>query len=135
MKKIIFAMTFMVFLLTLFSAASFSQDVDLSGKWAGTTEVPEQGADEVTLTLQKDNGGYLGTISDSLGMAQDEECKDIEFQEGTLTFYFTIFNGNEYMTIYVNLTVEGDKMSGYWEIEDGTSSSIELEKQGDRSLS
>lgn len=132
MKKIIFTLTFMVFLLTLFSATSFSQDVDLSGKWVGTTEVPEQGADEVTLTLQKDNGEYLGTISDSLGMAQDEECKDIEFKEGTLNFYFTIFDGNEYMTVYMSLTVEEGKMSGYWEIEDGTSGSIELEKQGNR---
>lgn len=132
MKKIIFTLTSMVFLLTLFSAASFSQDMDLSGKWVGTTEVPEQGADEVTLTLQKDNGGYLGTISDSLGMTQDEECKDIEFKEGTLTFYFTIFDGNEYMTVNMNLTVEEGKMSGYWEIEDGTSGSIELEKQGNR---
>ncbi len=132
MKKIIFALTFTVFLLALFSAASFSQDVDLSGKWVGTTEVPEQGADEVTLTLQKDNGGYFGTIVDSLGMAQDEECKEIEFKEGTLTFYFTIFDGYEYMTVYVNLTVEESKMSGYWEIEDGASGSIELEKQGNR---
>ncbi len=132
MKKIIFTLTFMVFLLTLFSATSFSQDVDLSGKWVGTTEVPEQGADEVTLTLQKDNGEYLGTISDSLGMAQDEECKDIEFKEGTLTFYFTIFDGNEYMTVYMSLTVEEGKMSGYWEIEDGASGSIELEKKGNR---
>lgn len=132
MRKIIFTLTFMVFLLTLFSATSFSQDVDLSGRWAGTTEVPEQGADEVTLTLQKDNGTYSGTISDSLGMAQDEECMDIEFKEGILTFYFTIFDGNEYTTVYMSLTVEEGKMSGSWEIEDGTSGSIELVKQGNR---
>ena len=128
MKKTIFTLTFMAFILTFFSTTSYSQDVDLSGKWVGTTEVPEQGTDEVTLTLQKDNGKYFGTISDSLGMVQDEECKEIEFKEGTLTFYFSIFDGYEYLTVYATLTVEGDKMSGYWETEEGTSGSIELER-------
>jgi hypothetical protein len=128
MKKSIITLICMAFLLVLAIAVSFSQEADLSGTWVGTTEVPEQGTDEVTLTLQRSNGEYLGTISDTLGMAQDEECEDIQFKEGTLTFYFSIFDGYEYMTVYMTLTVEGDKMSGYWETEDGTSGSVELER-------
>jgi len=33
------------------------------------------------------------------------------------------------MQVYAALTVERDKMSGYWEIEDGRSASIELERR------
>lgn len=128
MKKSIITLICMSFLLVTVTTISFSQEVDLSGTWIGTTDVPEQGTDEVNLTLQRDNGEYFGTISDTLGMVQDEECRDIEFKEGTLTFYFSIFDGYEYMTVYMTLTVEGDKMSGYWETEDGTSGSIELER-------
>lgn len=132
MKKILFILTLMTFALTLLSGTSHSQDVDLSGTWVGKTEVPEQGTNEVTLKLQKNNGEYFGIVADSLGMVQDEECENIEFKEGELTFHFLIFNGTEYMRVYVALTVEGDKMSGYWETEDGTSGSIELEKVGNQ---
>ena len=37
------------------------------GTWVGITEVPDQGADEVTLTIAKSDGGYTGTMTDSLG--------------------------------------------------------------------
>jgi len=33
------------------------------------------------------------------------------------------------MQVYATLKVDGDKMSGYWEMEDGSSSSVELERK------
>lgn len=128
MKNTAIIITIFAFLFSLSSGFSYSQDVDLSGKWVGQTEVPDQGTDELTMDIEKVEGEYTGTISDSLGMMEDVECKDIEFKDGTLTFHFSIFDGYEYMTVWINLTVEGDKMSGYWEVEDGTTGAVEMER-------
>lgn len=128
MKRTPIIFTVFAFLYCLFCGLSFCQDVDLSGTWIGQTEVPDQGADELTLVLEKINGEYTGTASDSLGMLEDVECEDLEFKEGTLTFHFSIFDGYEYMTVWMTLKVEGDKMSGYWETEDGTTGAVEMER-------
>lgn len=128
MKNIRIIFTAFVFLFSLSSGLSHSQDVDLSGTWVGQTEVPDQGTDELTFVLEKTNGEYTGTASDSLGMLEDVECEDIEFNDGTLTFHFSIFDGYEYMTVWMALKVEGDMMSGYWEVEDGTTGAVEMER-------
>jgi len=130
MKRITSILSLLAFLLTLSYGISFCQEVDLSGTWEGTTEVPEEAElDQITLVLEKINGEYSGTFTDSLGFAEDAELQDIEFKDNTLTFSFTIFDGFEYAMIYATLTVEGDKMSGHWETEDGNSSTIELERK------
>lgn len=129
MKKITSILVLLAFLLTFSYGISFCQKVDLSGKWEGLTEVPDvPEPDKMTLVLEKTDEGYSGTVSDSLGMIQEEEIEDVEFEDSTLTFNFTFYDGEQYITVYLNLTVEEDKMSGYWETEDGTSSSIELER-------
>ena len=128
MKNIPIIFTAFVFLFFLSSGFSHSQDVDLSGTWVGQTEVPDQGTDELTFALEKTNGEYTGTASDSLGMFEDVECEDIEFKDGTLTFHFMIFDGYEYMTVWMDLDVDGDSMSGYWEVEDGTTGAVEMER-------
>ncbi len=130
MKRTASLLAMIAFLLTLSYGISFCQEVDLSGTWEGTTEVPEEAElDQITLVLEKINGEYSGTFTDSLGFAEDAELEDIEFKDNALTFNFTIFNGFEYMIVYATLTVEGDKMSGHWETEDGNSSTIELERK------
>lgn len=130
MKKTTSILALLAFLLTLTYGISFCEEVDLSGTWVGTTEVPDTPEpDKLTLVLEKMDGEYSGTISDSLGFAEDAECEDIEFKENTLSFNFTIYDGSEYMQAYATLKVDGDKMSGYWELEDGTSSSVELERK------
>jgi len=130
MKRTASLLAMVAFLLTLSCGISFCQEVDLSGTWEGTTEVldaPEP--DQITVVLEKIDGEYSGTFTDSLGFAEDAELKDIEFKDNTLTFNFTIFDGFEYTKVYATLTVEGNKMSGNWESEDGNSGPIELEKK------
>lgn len=116
------------FALALSCGISFCQEVDLSGTWEGTTEVPDMGEDGLTLVLKKKDGEYSGTISDSLGMIEDVEIEDVEFEDNTLTFNFMVFTGEDYMRVYITLTVEGDTMSGHWETEDARSAPIELKK-------
>jgi len=130
MKRTASLLAMIAFLLILSYGISFCQEVDLSGTWEGTTEVPDAPEpDQLTLVLEKIDGEYSGTITDSLGFAEDAELKDIEFKGNTLTFNFTTFDGFEYATVYATLTVEGNKMSGNWETEDGNSSTVELERK------
>jgi len=129
MKKTTSTFALIVFIFALSYGISFCQDIDLSGTWVGETEVPDQGTDELTLILEKKEGEYTGTISDSLGMLDETECEDIEFKDNTLTSNFTFSDGYDYTTVYITLTVEGDTMTGYWETEDGSTGSIKLEKE------
>jgi len=130
MKKITSILSLLAFLLTLSCAISFCQEVDLSGTWEGTTEVPDAPEpDKLTVVLEKIDGEYSGTINDSLGFAEDAEMEDIKFEDNTLTFSFTVYDGFEYDTIYATLTVEGNRMSGNWESESGNSGPVELVKK------
>ena len=70
MKKITSILSLLAFLLTLSYGISFCQEVDLSGTWEGTTEVPDSPEpDQITLVLEKIDGEYSGTFTDSLGFA------------------------------------------------------------------
>lgn len=129
MKRTVSILSTLTFLFLLFSGISFAQKVDLSGTWEGETEVPDSiEPDMVTLVLEKAESGYTGTMSDSMELALDEEIEDVEFKDDTLTFNISVWTGEEYLTVYFTLTVEGDEMSGYWETEDGSSATIELKR-------
>lgn len=93
MKKTTSTFVLIIFIFTLSCGISFCQDIDLSGTWVGETEVPDQGTDELTLVLEKKEGEYTGTISDSLGMLDETECEDIEFEDSNLSFNFSIYDG------------------------------------------
>ncbi len=130
MKKTASILSLLAFMMILFNGAAFCQNVNLSGTWVGETEVPEGlEPDKVTLVLVKTNGEYTGKVTDSMGMAQEAELEDIEFEENELTANFLIFDGYEYARIYFTLTVEGDTMKGFWESESGDSAVIELHRQ------
>jgi len=129
MKKSLARLALFVFLISLCTIFSFSQDVDLTGTWEGSTFVPDQGEDGMTLVIKKEEGEYTATITDSLGMLMDTECEDIEFEEGTLTFNVSIAQEMESLTVWITLEVEGDTMKGYWETGDGDQGDIELKRQ------
>jgi hypothetical protein len=130
MKKSSSIFVFLVFLLALFAGTPFCQQVDLSGKWVGQTEVPNAAEpDKLTVVLEKKEGGYKGKISDSMGMLQDTELEDLEFKDNKLTCNFLVNTGESNLKVNMTLTVEGDKMKGNWEAEDGSSGSVELERE------
>jgi hypothetical protein len=130
MKKSASILTLSAFLLVLFTGTVLSQEANLSGTWIGETTVPDElEPDKVTLVLERTNGEYKGKVTDAFGFAMESELKDIEFEDNKLTANFLIFNGEAYMTISFELTVEGDTMKGYWESEEGDSAPIELHKQ------
>jgi hypothetical protein len=129
MKKA--SLTFSLILLVFCAAAAgaTAEPADLSGTWEGTAEVPDvQDLDKITLVLEKSEGSYSGTITDSVGYANKADLENVEFKENELSFSFQIFNGTSYQTIFVTLTVDGDKMSGSWENDEGQSGNILLER-------
>ena len=129
MKKTIATFALIIFIFTMSCGISFCQNIDISGTWVGETEVPDMGTDGMTLVLEKNEGDYTGKISDSFGMLDETECENIEFKDSELSFNFSIDDGYNTMTVYITLTVEGNAMTGYWEIEDGITGSVKLEKE------
>ena len=96
------------------------------GVWVGTTEVPDQGTDQVTLTITKAKDGYAGTLSDSLGQVAKEPLRDVKFADGALTFSFSLTDGTD-MTMSLKLT--GDKMAGEWHHPEGSAGGVTLERK------
>lgn len=129
MKKAVFILTSLALLLILSNGASLCDEVDLSGTWEGTTEIPDAlEPDKITMELEKVDGKYKGTASDTFGMMEDTELEEIEFKDNTLTFKVTIFDGSDYISVTLTLEVEGNTMSGYWETEEGESAPVEFKK-------
>jgi hypothetical protein len=130
MKKAVSTLSLLALLLPLFPGISFCQQVDLSGTWLGTAEVPNMAEpDKLTLILEKKEKGYSGTLSDSMGMIQNSELKAVEFKDKTLSFIFSANTGQEFLNVSAILTVEGDKMNGSWQTEDGSSGEVKLERK------
>ena len=118
-----------VFVFTLFPGALLCQEADITGGWEGTTYVPNQGEDGLILIIEKTEGVYKVVISDTFGMIQGAEADDVSFEEGTLSFNFSIYDGYEDMMVWITLEVNGDKMSGYWETADGSRDTIEMARK------
>jgi hypothetical protein len=129
MRKFFFVLTFVTFILALFSGFAFCQGDDISGTWVGETEIPEQGTDELTLVLEKAGDSYTATMSDSFGMLMDAECEDLEYEDNILTFNFSIYDGYSSMTVYITLKVDGNTMTGQWETEEGDTGAVNMEKK------
>jgi len=128
MKKLIF-----FFLLTVGLAFALGpllgQESDLTGTWEGSTYVPDSGDDQVTLVLQKEGEAYSGTITDSMGLANESALENAQYVDGTLTADFMIFNGSEYLKIKLTLNLSGELLVGNWESEDGNTGSLELKRK------
>jgi hypothetical protein len=113
--------------LLLFLGAAIALAQNIEGIWIGKTEVPNQGTDEITMVLKKGDAGFTGTISDSLGvLAKDTELMDLKVEGAEITCRFPLVDG---AMIFVRMTVDGDKMAGLWEHQEGDTGAITLEKQ------
>ncbi|MCU0249036.1 MAG: hypothetical protein MUE61_02405 [Vicinamibacterales bacterium] len=97
-----------------------------AGLWVGTTNVPDQGADQVTLAITKIGDGYGGTMSDSLNIVAKEALRDVRFADSVLSFGFTLTDGT---LMKMTLTLSGDKMAGEWETPDGEIGAIAFERK------
>ena len=129
MRKNITFFALFSFICMLTPAVLLCQQADITGTWEGKTYVPDQGEDGLTLVIEKVEEGYKVVISDTFGMIQGVEADDVNYEEGTLSFNFSIYDGYQDRVVWITLEVSGDKMSGYWETADGMRDSIEMEKK------
>jgi hypothetical protein len=129
MRKFTSILAVFAFIFALSSGFAFCLADDISGTWVGETEVPDQGTDELTLILEKAGDGYTAAISDSFGMLMEAECEDLEYKDNVLTFNFSIYDGYSTMTVYITLEVDGNIMTGQWEVEEGDTGAINMEKK------
>lgn len=132
MKKTVSISIFFLAIFCMLAAAglTFAQNIDLSGTWIGKTYVPDAvDADEFTMVLKKENGKYSGKISDSMGMLAEAECRNIELDDNKLTFNVDVDTGEEYLLVYLVLTVDGDTMTGHWDGEDGSTGEVTMTKK------
>ena len=99
---------------------------DLAGTWIGTTEVPDTGTDEVTLVLAKANGGYTGTLTDTLGKVAKEPIREVRATADTLAFQFSLTDG---AVLTMKLKLTGDRLAGQWDHPDGSVGAIAFVKR------
>lgn len=128
MKKMIF-LTILTAVLVLSLGTLFGQAVDLTGTWMGTTYVPDEGDDQVTLTLRKEGETYSGTLSDSMGMAVESKLENVQYADGTLKAEFVIFNGSDYVRIRLTLKYSEGILVGHWADPGDETGSLELKRK------
>jgi hypothetical protein len=101
--------------------------VDISGTWVGSTEVPDQGTDQVTMVLKKAEDGYTGTIADSLGViAPGTELRNVTVANGTLSYSFSLADG---AVVTIKLKADDEKMTGEWTHQEGQTGTIVFERK------
>ena len=111
----------LIFLGAMFAA------VDFSGTWLGKTNLPHYGADELTLVLKKEKDSYTGMVVDTLEIiAPDTPIQNAEVEGNVITLMFPLVDG---AMLSCNLTLEGEKMNGYWSHPAGARGIIVFEKK------
>jgi hypothetical protein len=130
MKKLmkIFLGGLFIMLVSFAVAAPRADAVDFSGTWLGKTNVPSLGPDEITIVLKNEKDSYTGTVVvDSLEIiAPDTPIQNIEVEGSVITFMFPLIDG---AMLSCNLTLEEEKMDGYWTHPSGSKGVFVLEKK------
>jgi hypothetical protein len=99
---------------------------DPAGLWIGTTEVPNQGTDQVRLAITRSDGRYGGLMTDSLGVVAGDPLREVTYVEGVLTFGFALTDGTP---MRMTLKVTGDRMAGEWQHPEGDAGAITFERK------
>jgi hypothetical protein len=123
--------TLLAAVLIVAASPALSQSLDLSGTWVGETVIPDAAdKDQVTLVLVREGESYSGSVTDSMGLAKESPLEKVKFENDTLSAEFVIFNGEEYVRIFMTLTVKGDRLVGEWQSEDGDDTGpLDLERK------
>jgi hypothetical protein len=100
---------------------------DFTGTWIGKTDVPNAGSDDLTLIIQKKDGVYAGTFSDSLGyLVPGTELKEIKVEGSDMSFQFVIADGT---LLFGKLALKDGKLSGTWAHPEGDVAEMRFERK------
>jgi len=128
MKREFICFAFTMMLIGFISISVLYAEQGIQGTWVGTTMVPDMGEDELKLVIEKTDDVLTGRISDSTGILNDTELNDIVFSGNKLTFNFLFDDGYGVTVVDMVLTLEGNKLTGYWAV-DSDSDSVELARK------
>lgn len=91
--------------------------VDIAGEWTGVAYIPDTGCDELEAVFRTGPDGWDGIIKDGLRLMKDDtHLQDVRLDGSILSFRLPIFDGR---WADCRVTVEGDRMTGYWLLDDG----------------
>ncbi|MDH4198389.1 MAG: hypothetical protein OEW05_13335 [Candidatus Aminicenantes bacterium] len=103
--------------LSLLAIGAAAAAVDMSGTWKGTTYIADRDAyDDLTIVLKKEATSYTGAVTDSLGMAQEAAIQNVTLEAEEIGFDFTIFDGQDYLTVHATAKVVDKKLVGKWAV-------------------
>jgi len=103
--------------LSLVAMGAAAAAVDLSGTWKGQTYIADREAyDDLTIVLKKEGVSYTGAVTDSLQMAQESAIQNAKLEAEELSFDFTIFDGQDYLTVHATAKIAGGKLVGKWAV-------------------
>ncbi len=116
-----------ILIALVLALAAFAAGSDFAGTWVGTAELPDQTIDEVTVILEKTEAGYMGKISDALGvLAPETPLVEAAYDGRQLKLVFPTADG---VLITVQAKPEGEKLAGFWTDEDNESGKIALARK------
>jgi hypothetical protein len=119
----------LVILVCATAALAATQAADLSGSWAGVTQVPNVGEDQLKMELKADGAGYSGMVTDSAGMILPNAITNVKVDGATLTFDIAVNDGQATFAVHIALKADGDTLTGSWATDEGESAPITLTRQ------
>ena len=120
---------FLIFILVA-SLGAAQGKVNLVGTWVGAATLEGQPDNTLTLVMVEKDGALTGTITGEYETLMDTPLENIKVEKGIFTFDIMIAGGGGDIKAVFKMTVEGDKMTGEFEIPDmGMTGNWEAAKQ------
>ena len=130
MKRIVISIFLMAFMLAALTFVSLAQQKNLVGKWEGTViEDVSGGSESITLHVKQENGTLKGECILSNGSTA--LFNKITVKGNTVEVEILVSTPGGDITGKSILKLEKDKMSGNYELEDGSSGYVEFAKVKD----
>ena len=99
------------------------------GVWTGIAVIEGQGDDQVSLDLKVEKGACSGIIKDAMGHIVVPEIQKAKIEKNVLTFDITIGAEGGTVPVHLELTLDGDALTGRWWNDQGETGSVKLTRK------
>jgi len=107
------------------------ETVNLSGTWTGEINIPGDGIDGMTMTIEHVGQKFTGIISDEFGYLNKHPITDVKLKNNKLSYTTVISSLKGERNVVVKGTVKTDIIDGTWEIpEFNESGTWKVKRQG-----
>jgi hypothetical protein len=127
MKRTLLVILAALGLLAGAALAQTPKKPDVVGTWTGSAVVSGDGTQlEITVVIDKTEGGYTGKLSDVSGLVPESQLRQIAFKDNKLTFEFDLSQATGTSLIKIELLLDNEALKGVWYDPDGNSGAIVL---------